>query len=483
MFKKLLMLSVVMFFSFSFLIGCDSEDESAEDPNDEVIIEEEIDEEEEEEEEEEEVDVLTFSDERVELIVENVIVDHPEDMEVRDRGDNGVDMMLDDQIFVNINPIGLALDEFTFENAGAMVGGMNLQNATELERITINDQDAFLIQGSMEDMPDFIMSILMFLANDYLYSMGYIAPEEAFELYYPYYVEIRESIRAIEIEVLTNEEIHEMVIERLNEMDSDVYIDFREHGQFSDDRAVVTFNQRVLASILGLDYEEIPRDAFNVSIIEHVNLEGEVVDPEDDEVNESNFVEWTFDYEIDDDDERMTITFTVVYDIEVEEEMPLEPVTIFAGDWEGGTDVPVGRWVITGVGSGNFTIWRGTSLHVNEILGGIGVTSVTTNIAEGDEINISGLNEVTFTPVLERTTSTTLTTGHWVVGEDIEAGSYDATSPSGSGNFVIWRGNDLRTNEILGDSDFGVDRVRVNLANGDRIEISSLEQVVFEESD
>lgn len=177
--------------------------------------------------------------------------------------------------------------------------------------------------------------------------------------------------------------------------------------------------------------------------------------------------------------EAINLHFTLVHDIYVQ---VLEPVSIFAGDWVGGEDVPAGRYVITGTGSGNFVIWRGTSLHVNQILGEgrMGVTSVTTDIKDGDSIEISRLNEVTFTPVTERVLSNSLTTGHWVVGEDIEAGTFTVTAPSGSGNFVVWRGNSLRTNEILGDGTFAVEQVRVNLENGDRISISGLERVNFD---
>ena len=377
MFKKLLIFSAVLFLSFPFLVGCGSADDPVEEePADEEVVEDED-------------ETLTFSEARVELTVENVIVDHREDMEVRDRGEHGVDMMLDDQIFININPMDLALDALTLAYAEGMAEGMGL-DPTELESLAINDRDAFLVQGLMDEMPGFKLSVVMFLANDYLYAMGYMASEEEFDLYYPYFVEIRESTR--EVEVLTSEDDIEVEVE-------------------------------------------------------------EVVSEDD---------------------------------IEVEEETPLEPVTLFAGDWKGGADVPVGRWIITGTGSGNFTIWRGSNLHVNEILGssgGFGVASITTDIADGDEIGISGLSDVTFTHVAKRETSTVLSTGHWVVGEDIEAGSFDATAPSGSGNFTIWRGNSLRTNEILGDGSFGVERVRVNLSNGDRISISGLERVDFEEND
>lgn len=195
----------------------------------------------------------------------------------------------------------------------------------------------------------------------------------------------------------------------------------------------------------------------------------------------SIFENWSFVYTISDNG-SISLEFLFVYDAEIYIPAPPEPVTLRTGEWFGGTDVPVGRWVITGSGSGNFTIWRGNDLRTNEILGGgsFGVVSVTTDLAEGDQITISGLSSVTFTPVIERTLSNSLSAGHWVVGQDIEAGSFDASAPSGSGNFVIWRGSNLRTNEILGDSTWGVSSVRVNLANGDRISISGINRVNFD---
>lgn len=186
-----------------------------------------------------------------------------------------------------------------------------------------------------------------------------------------------------------------------------------------------------------------------------------VVEEEEDEVEDAD------DNEDPEDDETAAIG---------------ELTTLFSGEWLVGTDIPSGRYVVTGSNAGNFVIWRHTDLLVNEILddGSFGVPSVTTYLRDGDEIDISGINSVTFTPVTDRTLTNNLSTGNWVVGLDIEAGQFEATTPSGSGNIVIWRGNSLRTNEILDDGSFGVERVRVNLANGDIITISGLESVYFE---
>lgn len=153
-----------------------------------------------------------------------------------------------------------------------------------------------------------------------------------------------------------------------------------------------------------------------------------------------------------------------------------------AGSYIGGEDVPVGLYNVTTASgeSGNFVV-KGDHLY-NEILGsGYGVSRVRTQISKGDDIQISGLSSVTFTPVTEEfVTSHTLTNlyaGTFVVGEDISAGKYVATTTGGdSGNFVV-RGSRL-VNEILG-SGYGVPSVNVTLSDGDFISISGLEQVIM----
>jgi hypothetical protein len=158
--------------------------------------------------------------------------------------------------------------------------------------------------------------------------------------------------------------------------------------------------------------------------------------------------------------------------------------TLNAGKFKVATDIPAGRYVITGDGSGNFFVYDEDGLPVvNEILdksGEMGVASVTTDLKDGQEIEISGLNAVKFTPA-ETKKSTKLTTGTWIVGLDIEAGRYDVTTPSGSGNFFIY--NDLglpTTNEILdATGEIGVKQVTVTLEDGQQIEISGLNEVDF----
>jgi len=75
---------------------------------------------------------------------------------------------------------------------------------------------------------------------------------------------------------------------------------------------------------------------------------------------------------------------------------------LFTGTFTVGQDIGAGRYVATPAAgqSGNFIVTGAD--NVDEILGvsdGIGVPSVTTNLTNGDVIEISGITSVTLTPV------------------------------------------------------------------------------------
>ena len=163
---------------------------------------------------------------------------------------------------------------------------------------------------------------------------------------------------------------------------------------------------------------------------------------------------------------------------------PSGRVTLSAGDWIVGEDVAQGRFVISGDSTGSLTIWRGEEFIMSEILGGgaFGVSTVNTYLLNGDRIVIHDINNTIFNPVANRTLSNSLTTGNWVVGVDIAAGTYEATVPSGIGSFVVFRGSNVLVNEILEDGSQGlsVDHVQVTLIAGDVIMISGVERVNFE---
>ena len=163
-------------------------------------------------------------------------------------------------------------------------------------------------------------------------------------------------------------------------------------------------------------------------------------------------------------------------------------VTLGAGTFTGGTDVADGLYNVTaGAGqSGNFIV-SGTDSY-DEIFGESaaygGVPEVRAQISSGDQIQISGLSSVNFTPVttpfVTTYTTTNLYAGTFTVGQDIGAGRYVGTPGAGqSGNFIV-TGTDSY-DEILGGSsaDGGVPNVTVTLTKGDIIDISSLSQVTL----
>ena len=162
--------------------------------------------------------------------------------------------------------------------------------------------------------------------------------------------------------------------------------------------------------------------------------------------------------------------------------------TLGAGSFPGGKDVAVGLYDVTGGSgqSGNFIV-TGTDSY-DEILGSAGgaggVPKVRVQISTGDQIQISGLSTVVFTPVtapfVTTHTTTTLYAGTFTVGQDVGSGRYVATPGTGqSGNFIV-SGTDSY-DEILGSAGGagGVPNVSVTLSDGDIISISGLSQVTL----
>ena len=155
--------------------------------------------------------------------------------------------------------------------------------------------------------------------------------------------------------------------------------------------------------------------------------------------------------------------------------------TLGAGTFTGGKDVPVGLYDVTAPGqSGNFIV-SGTDTY-DEIFGQ-GVTKIRAQISDSDQIQLSGLSSVTFTPVstlfVTSHTRVILYAGTFIVGQDIGAGRYVATTtPGSSGNFIV-SGQDS-VNEILGQNGAGgVPSVTTDLTDGDVITISGLGQVTM----
>jgi hypothetical protein len=161
-------------------------------------------------------------------------------------------------------------------------------------------------------------------------------------------------------------------------------------------------------------------------------------------------------------------------------------VTLGTGEFTGGTDVAPGLYdVTTSPGQSGSFIVSGTDSY-NEVLdssGSQGVPEIRAQISKGDQIQISGLSQVFFTPVSTPFVTTqsvaTLYAGTWTVGQDLGPGKYVATPGAGqSGTFIITSEN---VNERLsGDPGRGeVSSVTFNVQIGDVIEISGLKQVTL----
>jgi len=160
------------------------------------------------------------------------------------------------------------------------------------------------------------------------------------------------------------------------------------------------------------------------------------------------------------------------------------PTTLSSGTWIVGEDVGQGRFMISGNQNGTLSIWRGDDLLVNEVLGGgeFGILHYTTYLLQGDVIEISNISAVSFIPVTNRVPTNNISSGTWIVGVDLLAGTFDVRVPFGFGSFIIWRGTNVITNELIGDGsvEAGVEHIRVTLQNGDIVLISGIDRVYFE---
>lgn len=159
-----------------------------------------------------------------------------------------------------------------------------------------------------------------------------------------------------------------------------------------------------------------------------------------------------------------------------------------AGTFTVGKDIPEGLYDVTPAdGEGNFISTNAPSmdLDINEILGtseGMGVSKVRVKLVKDQQIKLESINKTHFEPVTSQFITDhkalSLYSGRFIVGEDIGKGRYTATPASGAGNFIVTsKDGDGKSNEVLGKN--GVKQVTVDLADGDIINISSLNQVNF----
>ena len=171
-------------------------------------------------------------------------------------------------------------------------------------------------------------------------------------------------------------------------------------------------------------------------------------------------------------------------------------VELFTGEWIVGEDINPGRYSVTCSEdqSGNFFVYKDKSTEspdVNFILEnngfGMGVTSATMDLYEGNVIELKGLDGVMFKPV-ESSFTKELTTGNWVVGVDVEEGKYIATtSEDTSGNVFVYNPGEYpdgypEFNEVLGngENNIGTEKAQMKLTKGQVIVISGIEKLYLE---
>ena len=162
-------------------------------------------------------------------------------------------------------------------------------------------------------------------------------------------------------------------------------------------------------------------------------------------------------------------------------------MTLGSGSFVVGTDVTPGLYDVTSGPdqSGTFIVTGTDSYDENlDSSGTPGVIKMRIQISNGDQIQISGLSQVIFTPVstpfVTSHSSITLYAGTWTVGQDLGPGGYVATPGTGqSGNFIITsEGINVK---LGGDPSLGeVPSVALNVQSGDVIEITGLGQVTLE---
>lgn len=166
--------------------------------------------------------------------------------------------------------------------------------------------------------------------------------------------------------------------------------------------------------------------------------------------------------------------------------------TLGAGNFTVGVDVAPGLYDVTAPSdqSGNFIVkdTSGTAVY-NEVIGDPSqgdVSKIRVNLNKNEQVEVSGMSDVAFTPVtapfVTAHATTSLYAGSFTVGQDIGAGKYVVTPASGeSGNFDVYdsNGNNF-VNEILGPSSDDDDpSYTLTLSNGDIIQLQGIDSATF----
>ncbi|WP_315117440.1 hypothetical protein [uncultured Clostridium sp.] len=159
--------------------------------------------------------------------------------------------------------------------------------------------------------------------------------------------------------------------------------------------------------------------------------------------------------------------------------------TLNAGEFVVGQHLDPFVYDLTFNGSGNLNIYDNEGRLVTNEIGGtsndFGITRYRVPLGDGFTIKIKGMavNPKPVKNVLRPYAATTLCSGYWFVGTTVSEGRYNVTVSKGSGNFIVYdKDGKVKVNEILGGS-LGVEKVTVNLKNGDIINISGLNNIKF----
>lgn len=105
--------------------------------------------------------------------------------------------------------------------------------------------------------------------------------------------------------------------------------------------------------------------------------------------------------------------------------------------------------------------------------------------SSGDDVDTSNVDSNADVSLSQRQVAgkaVDLGAGTFTTGKDVQSGLYDVTPVQGQGNFIVNDSSDkLKINKVLGTSQgIGVSKVRVEIAEGDKIQLQSINKAHFE---
>ncbi|WP_195540556.1 hypothetical protein [Eubacterium maltosivorans] len=172
--------------------------------------------------------------------------------------------------------------------------------------------------------------------------------------------------------------------------------------------------------------------------------------------------------------------------VEVEYDNTAKETTLSTGNFVVGVDVSPGRYKVTaneGTGFFNFVDSSFGSQSFALFSGAAPYNSIEVYLNEGGNIKIDGLTSVSLEPKNPSIRSN-FGSGIYIVGTDIEPGTYDISAQGSIGNIAVDSpsASSLKINEILGGED-GVQNVKTPLVNGDTIYIEVTKSIKFSKID